>query len=67
MNDSEDLSWKQLKEALLERYGGWGEGSRYEQLTVLKQLGKEEEYIKSFEYLVARVPCIPNIGHVIKA
>ncbi|MCI07266.1 retrotransposon gag protein, partial [Trifolium medium] len=39
LNENEDLTWEQLKEALLERYGGHGEGDVYEQLTELRQRG----------------------------
>lgn len=35
INDEEELTWEQLKEALLERYGGHGDGDIYEQLTEL--------------------------------
>jgi hypothetical protein len=33
IGEDEDLSWTKLKEALLERYGGHGDGDVYEQLT----------------------------------
>ncbi|MCI64080.1 pentatricopeptide repeat-containing protein, partial [Trifolium medium] len=37
LGEDEDLSWEGLKEALLKRYGGHGEGDVYEQLSELKQ------------------------------
>ncbi|MCI86296.1 retrotransposon gag protein, partial [Trifolium medium] len=37
IGEDEGLTWEVLKEALLERYGGHGEGDVYEQLTELKQ------------------------------
>ncbi|GAU10118.1 hypothetical protein TSUD_422340 [Trifolium subterraneum] len=60
LNESEDLTWNQLKEALLERYGGHGDGDVYEQLTELRQIGSVEEYITGFEYLTAQIPKIPD-------
>jgi hypothetical protein len=48
------LTWDSLKDALLERYGGIGEGDVYEQLTAV------EEYIVSFEYLTAHIPKLPE-------
>ncbi|GAU37691.1 hypothetical protein TSUD_164940 [Trifolium subterraneum] len=55
-----DLTWEGLKEALLERYGGHGEGDVYEQLTELKQEGTVEDYITEFEYLIAQIPKLPE-------
>ncbi|GAU49450.1 hypothetical protein TSUD_137940 [Trifolium subterraneum] len=60
LNESEDLTWNQLKEALLERYGGHGDGDVYEQLTELRQTGSVEEYITEFEYLTAQIPKLPD-------
>ncbi|MCI00504.1 hypothetical protein A2U01_0021523, partial [Trifolium medium] len=60
LREDEDLSWEGLKEALLERYGGHGEGDVYEQLSELKQEGTIEEYITDFEYLVAQIPKLPE-------
>jgi hypothetical protein len=60
LRENEDLTWDELKEALLERYGGHGEGDVYEQLTDLKQDGTIEEYITEFEYLVAQIPKLPE-------
>lgn len=56
----ENLTWDRLKEALLGRYGGHGEGDIYEQLTELKQEGTVEEYITEFEYLTAQIPKLPE-------
>ncbi|GAU48703.1 hypothetical protein TSUD_303160 [Trifolium subterraneum] len=56
INEDEDLLWDRLKEALLERYGGHGEGDVYEQLTELRQRGSVDEYITDFEYLTAQIP-----------
>ncbi|PNY17485.1 retrotransposon-related protein, partial [Trifolium pratense] len=39
VGEDEGMTWETLKEALLERYGGHGEGDVYEQLTELKQHG----------------------------
>lgn len=58
--EEEGLTWEALKEALLERYGGHGEGDVYEQLTELKQTGTMEEYITEFEYLTAQIPKLPE-------
>ncbi|MCI13498.1 retrotransposon gag protein, partial [Trifolium medium] len=60
INEDEDLTWEQLKEALLERYGGHGEGDVYEQLTELRQKGSVDEYITDFEYLTAQIPRLPE-------
>ncbi|PNX92424.1 retrotransposon-related protein [Trifolium pratense] len=60
LKENEDLSWDELKEALLERYGGHGEGDVYEQLTELRQEGTVEEYITDFEYLIAQIPKLPE-------
>lgn len=59
LRENEDLSWEELKEALLERYGGHGEGDVYEQLTDLKQEAIDD-YITEFEYLVAEIPRLPE-------
>lgn len=53
VGEDEGLSWEKLKESLLARYGGHGDGDVYEQLTGLKQSGTVEEYITEFEYLMA--------------
>jgi hypothetical protein len=60
MNDEEELTWEQLKQALLERYGGHGDGDVYEQLTELKQTGNVDDYITEFEYLTAQIPRLPD-------
>jgi hypothetical protein len=60
INDDEELTWEQLKQALLERYGGHGDGDVYEQLTELKQTGNVDEYITEFEYLTAQIPRLPD-------
>lgn len=60
IGEEEGLTWEALKEALLERYGGHGEGDVYEQLTELKQTGTVEEYITEFEYLTAQIPKLPE-------
>lgn len=41
----EPLTWERLRAAMLERYGGHGEGDMYEQLTVLRQRGTVDDYI----------------------
>ncbi|XP_057452951.1 uncharacterized protein LOC130744819 [Lotus japonicus] len=56
----ETLTWERLREALLERYGGHGDGDVYEQLTELRQRGTVEEYITEFEYLTAQIPKLPD-------
>ncbi|KOM49529.1 hypothetical protein LR48_Vigan08g035600 [Vigna angularis] len=56
LNDYEVLSWDNLKRELLERYGGMGEGSVYDQLTTLNQTGNMDEYIGRFECLIAQIP-----------
>lgn len=60
LDDDEQLSWEKLKEALLERYGGLGEGSVFEQLSSLRQEGSVDEYIQAFECLVAQVAKMPD-------
>ncbi|XP_045809738.1 uncharacterized protein LOC123904093 [Trifolium pratense] len=60
IGEDEDLPWEQLKEALLGRYGGHGEGDVYEQLTELKQSGSVDDYITEFEYLTAQIPKLPE-------
>ncbi|GAU28429.1 hypothetical protein TSUD_54810 [Trifolium subterraneum] len=60
LQDDECLSWTQLKEVLLCRYGGHGDGDVYEQLTDLKHDGTIEEYITEFEYLTAQIPKLPD-------
>ena len=45
VEDDEDLTWEKLKDALLERYEGIGEGNIFEQLAALQQRGSVEEYI----------------------
>lgn len=54
------LTWEKFREALLERYGGHGEGDVYEQLTELRQRGSIDEYITEFEYLTAQIPRLPD-------
>ncbi|GAU50456.1 hypothetical protein TSUD_373220 [Trifolium subterraneum] len=60
VGEEEGLTWEALKEALLERYGGHGDGDIYEQLTELKQTGTVEDYITEFEYLIAQIPRLPE-------
>ncbi|PNX96069.1 retrotransposon-related protein [Trifolium pratense] len=60
IGEEDELTWDRLKEALLERYGGHGDGDVYEQLTELKQDGTLEEYITEFEYLTAQIPKLPD-------
>ncbi|GAU42077.1 hypothetical protein TSUD_326550 [Trifolium subterraneum] len=60
LNENEGLSWEALKEALLERYGGHGEGDVYEQLTELRQRSNVDDYINDFEYLTAQIPRLPD-------
>ncbi|MCH80314.1 Ty3/gypsy retrotransposon protein, partial [Trifolium medium] len=60
IGEDEELTWEMLKEALMERYGGHGDGDVYEQLTDLKQEGTIEEYITEFEYLIAQIPKLPE-------
>ncbi|MCI08505.1 retrotransposon gag protein [Trifolium medium] len=60
INDEEELTWERLKDALMERYGGNGEGDVYEQLTELKQRGSVDDYITDFEYLTAQIPRLPD-------
>ena len=59
-SENEGLTWEGLKEALLGRYGGHGEGDVYEQLTELRQGGTVDEYITEFEYLIAQIPKLPD-------
>lgn len=59
-DDDRNMSWETLKDALLERYGGLGEGSVFEQLSALSQEGSVEEYIQKFERLLAQVPRLPD-------
>lgn len=60
LDEDEHLTWEALKEALLERYGGIGEGSIFEQLSALRQDGTVDEYIHQFEKLVAQVNRLPD-------
>jgi hypothetical protein len=60
INDEEGLTWEQLKQALLDRYGGHGDGDIYEQLTELRQTGNVDDYITDFEYLTAQLPRLPE-------
>jgi hypothetical protein len=60
LNEEEEVTWDRLKEALLDRYGGHGEGDIYEQLTELRQTGNVDEYITDFEYLIAQIPRLPD-------
>ncbi|XP_073219539.1 uncharacterized protein [Cicer arietinum] len=64
VEDEIDLTWEVFKDALLERYGGLGDGSVFEQLSSLKQEGSVEEYIKEFERLVAQVGRLPEAQFV---
>jgi hypothetical protein len=60
LNEEEEVTWDRLKEALLDRYGGHGEGDIYEQLTELRQTGNVDDYITDFEYLTAQIPRLPD-------
>ncbi|MCH80537.1 Ty3/gypsy retrotransposon protein [Trifolium medium] len=60
IGEEEELSWEKLKEALLARYGGHGDGDVYEQLTELRHDGTVEEYINEFEYLTVQIPKLPD-------
>ncbi|MCH83576.1 RNA-directed DNA polymerase (Reverse transcriptase) [Trifolium medium] len=60
IGDDEEITSEKLKEALLGRYGGHGEGDVYEQLTELKQNGSVDDYITEFEYLTAQIPKLPE-------
>jgi hypothetical protein len=60
LGEDDELTWEKLKESLLGRYGGHGEGDVYEQLTELKQGGTVDEYITEFEYLIAQIPKLPD-------
>ncbi|PNX90017.1 retrotransposon gag protein, partial [Trifolium pratense] len=60
INENEKLDWETLKQELLERYGGQGEGDVYEQLTELRQKGSVDDYINDFEYLTAQIPRLPD-------
>jgi len=59
-NEEEEQTWERFKEALLERYGGVGDGSTYEQLQALCQEGDVDQYIQEFEFLVAQIPKLPD-------
>jgi hypothetical protein len=59
-SEEEEVTWEQLKEALLERYGGHGDGDVYELLTELKQSKSVDEYVTEFEYLTAQIPKLPD-------
>jgi hypothetical protein len=60
INEEGDVTWEQLKQALLDRYGGHGDGDIYEQLTELRQTGNVDDYITDFEYLTAQIPRLPD-------
>jgi hypothetical protein len=60
MNEEGVVTWEQLKQALLDRYGGNGEGDIYEQLTELRQTGSVDDFITDFEYLTAQIPRLPD-------
>lgn len=60
LEENETLTWENLKDALLERYGGVSDGNVFEQLSALQQEGTIEEYIEDFERLVAQLPRLPN-------
>lgn len=60
LEENETLTWEDLKDALLERYGGVSDGNVFEQLSALQQEGTIEEYIADFERLVAQLPKLPN-------
>jgi hypothetical protein len=56
IEENEGLTWEELKNALLERYGVVSEGNVYEQLASLQQEGEVEEFIEDFEGLISQVP-----------
>lgn len=60
IGEEEGLTWEALKEALLERYGGHGEGDVYEKLMELERDGMVEEYITEFEYLTIQISKLPE-------
>jgi hypothetical protein len=60
LRDDENLEWETLKQALMERYGGAGKGTVFEQLAALQQQGSVDEYIQKFECLAAQVPRMLN-------
>jgi hypothetical protein len=59
LEEDDLLTWENLKNALLDRYGGNG-GDVYEQLSDLSQKGTVDEYITDFEYLIAQIPRLPK-------
>jgi hypothetical protein len=60
LDEEEVPTWERVKTALLERYGGQGDGDVYEQLAGLRQTGTIEDYIADFEYLKAQIPRLPD-------
>jgi hypothetical protein len=60
LDEEEVPTWERVKTALLERYGGQGDGDVYEQLAGLQQTGTIEDYIADFEYLTAQIPRLPD-------
>lgn len=60
LDENAELTWDQLKLALVERYGGIGEGDIFEQLASLQQEGSIDEYIQEFERLISQVRHLPD-------
>ncbi|GAU23118.1 hypothetical protein TSUD_305660 [Trifolium subterraneum] len=57
---TEDLDWDRLKKELIARYGGERLESPFEELAALKQNGKVEEFVESFELLSSQVGRLPE-------
>ncbi|KOM40257.1 hypothetical protein LR48_Vigan04g045500 [Vigna angularis] len=51
---TKNYSWEGLKRALGIRFGGGTRGTVYEKLSVIKQTGAVEDYIRDFEVLVGQ-------------
>ncbi|GAU10413.1 hypothetical protein TSUD_417780 [Trifolium subterraneum] len=54
LEENETLTWEDLKDAFLERYGGVSDGNVFEQLSALQQEGTVEEYIEDFGEVVTQ-------------
>jgi hypothetical protein len=66
--ENEGLTWEELKQALLERYGVVSEGNVFEQLASLQQESNVEDFIEDFERLISQVPRLSDeqfIGYFI--
>lgn len=55
-----DLSWNELREEVLTRFGSALDASPFEELTAVKQTGSIEEYIQDFVAKAAYVPSLPE-------